>query len=1023
MKFSNHDERMYSQYNEEWFKDSVREAQKTVQRLLDIDRSPNLRLAEEVDHVYTDKYELANLLTNTAIISLVTVLDCLGLTKEVLQRMDANASKATTIRLGACQSCTFATEESVDIALPISKETKDTTTVSKDFGTDESVTTKSTIETIVKRVTRQHYTIDKEWQISIYFSTDVENRWVIQERKNASFDFVRDIPHDTKSAECQEPPFPAKSDIDPIDLSLTWLLEQIDTKELKSHFAVDTSPTNTKTKTPKQNVEIGKALDFFSDVNEWTLLVHALFADDYPRTIHSGKGSGEEKSLARGLEQLDSRSVFVPIIPLLEDRPSDVEVAIQNESTSGRDDPEAKAILSLAPTTKHIESDSMTRSPLLSTADTTAFLNEHIRTLAEVQTKLNQQYPNPETSTKLVSSAEAYLCVICLHTRQLVDRYTESINYIEQMLEKQLITAMNKRVNGADLEKFMKYHNDKMLSPSPVPFCYSIRRPNHYPDGIISIEAARGDHSALMEPIFTHVREVPCSSTKIPLNAATTVELTGKTYLHGWLNHQFGLSFSELPRVRLNARARQFSSFILLVGTMMSDSRMQPKDAIILRNKDELQIPLLLNELPTATEFKDAISSLSPQQQRFARAFRAMQLESSVLGICVIQIKPQLERLLNLPPNSLTKEMKLTEDLTELFVEYQVSSDLVSYDELGSTNTDQSARDKVSSVKEHVKAILSVIDEQKKEQLSEQHMKANMAWNRTLETSDDKDDDDDECDEEMSAEVFSISAMSQPVRKISRRLLGAKKAVGPLQCAYKLPNVPTRPPETDAYATVDIVSNQDHPGGERGEEYDLGSENKVPELSSNIPGSKVSDTGDMPNIAVLDFTAVPKILDNAIEFNDKEASIRSTTIELAKDGWNRNRQPNLLTMHETTSLSAIEIKSETNKAFDLLDALSRSGSLDIAFSELHVLVCATHRFEKSVIETVIQDNINPIEKLEMSTLLMASTILDVPAKDLVRNEKKRKLLAQSFPRLIADEANGIDSPARSTTSETTRSEI
>merc|ERR1712194_755738 len=95
-----------------------------------------------------------------------------------------------------------------------------------------------------------------------------------------------------------------------------------------------------------------------------------------------------------------------------------------------------------------------------------------------------------------------------------------------------------------------------------------------------------------------------------------------------------------------------------------------------------------------------------------------------------------------------------------------------------------------------------------------------------------------------------------------------------------------------------------------------------------------------------------------------------------------------------------DILSEKKKAFDLLDALSRSGSLAISFSELHVVICATHSFEKNVMETVIVDNINPIEKLEMSTLLMASTILDIPVRDLLHKEEERERLAVSFPRLL-----------------------
>ena len=48
--------------------------------------------------------------------------------------------------------------------------------------------------------------------------------------------------------------------------------------------------------------------------------------------------------------------------------------------------------------------------------------------------------------------------------------------------------------------------------------------------------------------------------------------------------------------------------------------------------------------------------------------------------MCIIQLKPQLEKLLNLPDDSLTKEIKLTQDLMEMFITYQIPSDLLSYD-------------------------------------------------------------------------------------------------------------------------------------------------------------------------------------------------------------------------------------------------------------------------------------------------------------------------------------------------------
>lgn len=75
---------------------------------------------------------------------------------------------------------------------------------------------------------------------------------------------------------------------------------------------------------------------------------------------------------------------------------------------------------------------------------------------------------------------------------------------------------------------------------------------------------------------------------------------------------------------------------------------------MVVRNKDEFTLPLECETIPTPKEFKDAIASLSPEQQEFCRAFRGMQLESTLFGVVVIQIQPQLEKLLNLAPGRLS---------------------------------------------------------------------------------------------------------------------------------------------------------------------------------------------------------------------------------------------------------------------------------------------------------------------------------------------------------------------------------
>jgi hypothetical protein len=56
-----------------------------------------------------------------------------------------------------------------------------------------------------------------------------------------------------------------------------------------------------------------------------------------------------------------------------------------------------------------------------------------------------------------------------------------------------------------------------------------------------------------------------------------------------------------------------------------------------------------------------------------------------------------------------------------------------------------------------------------------------------------------------------------------------------------------------------------------------------------------------------------------------------------------------------------------------------------------------------VIETIIQDNINPIEKLENTTLLVGSAIYGVPASGLIGNREDLQRLKQSFPVLLDEQ--------------------
>ncbi|KAL3903406.1 MAG: hypothetical protein SGILL_010459, partial [Bacillariaceae sp.] len=360
-----------------------------------------------------------------------------------------------------------------------------------------------------------------------------------------------------------------------------------------------------------------------------------------------------------------------------------------------------------------------------------------------------------------------------------------------------------------------------------------------------------------------------------------------------------------------------------------------------------------------------------------------------------------------------------------------VPSDLLSY---AGDGIDVSTKDKVDNVKSNVKAVMDVIEENKKKQLKEKEMEADMAIEERLaannreiellqmEMSDDYDYEScavpqrkvvkqkcrtraprmDGCappsartmQSSMVLHSHSFAASSAaPVAMESMAFGGAARAP-----VAKSMHQSASPFGKAVSTNKGSDSSPGAPGGSGGA-VEMTHSTQPPTDESHMSEGDFSALDAKSSETVVDFTSIPKKLDTAIEKFGQDCALRSTTIKTS-DTWTRQRQENLLTKAVTTTLGSGDIKTEKDKAFDLLDALSRSGSLPISFSETHVIVCVTHCFEKNVMETVIQDNINPVEKLEMSTLLIASTIHGVGAQNLIANGSERARLASSFPALI-----------------------
>lgn len=64
------------------------------------------------------------------------------------------------------------------------------------------------------------------------------------------------------------------------------------------------------------------------------------------------------------------------------------------------------------------------------------------------------------------------------------------------------------------------------------------------------------------------------------------------------------------------------------------------------------------------------------------------------------------------------------------------------------------------------------------------------------------------------------------------------------------------------------------------------------------------------------------------------------------------------------------------------------------------MIASTHCFEKSVVNAVVQDNANPIEKIERTHLLIDSLVHTVPVKELLRDGSEFQRIAKYSQALI-----------------------
>lgn len=770
--------------------------------------------------------------------------------------------------------------------------------------TSELFRTSTTKHQTFKRVTTYYYVSSFFWQFVGFRGTAAtrDNSFVIDER-NISFEV---------KTTWNAPPDSCKSfSFANTDLDLTWLFQHLD-NNLSPSFTIDRGAESCHT--PRRNMQITEAYVFFDYLSEWTWNALSL----------------------PGLSTVPVEPVFVPVIPLFEN------------NCAG-----------------HPATSLNTCNATLSLADLNAFLAEEQAGFQAVARQASDSFPARTNTSVKVSVVEVMLTTSLSHQQQIVASYKGGIDFIEGMLTTQLVAAIGKEVSANDFGDFIRFNSKRLFKAvfSPQDLSYSVRRPDHYPEGVVEI-LQTSPSVALPFPIHSFVRvdrpAVPVNST---LSGGTVISLNGPRFLHAAIFYEFG--GSGQPSLQLAARARQFSSFVLLVGSMISENEFRADIGIIIKDKDDLAIPLLLETIPTPKAFRDAIESLSPEQRAFAKAFRSMQLSNTLFAFAIIQIKPQLERLLKLPEDSLTKEIQLTQDLMRLFLDYQIPSDLLSFQGAN----DLAPQNKIAYVKAQVAQMNIFIASEKEAQLREKQQR----------------DAGTRVPQQIPA-VRGFVSVPEPyqvrvpraVRVPQQVPISKPKAVPvdvaqPYQVTINTPASPVSPVQSSTRSAS----------------------------TSNIPRNNES-LREVAVVKLTDYTAIPAILDERVFKYDEDASLRATILK-AGSNWLRHSQKGLLGDRTLESLDSGIQTAERQKAFDLLEALSKSGIMKFDDSEYHVVIGSTQSFDQTLLDTVIQKNENPIAQLERSEIIVATTVFDLPAIDLLAVDQIPRV-AGFTPKLFPDAA-------------------
>ena len=255
----------------------------------------------------------------------------------------------------------------------------------------------------------------------------------------------------------------------------------------------------------------------------------------------------------------------------------------------------------------------------------------------------------------------------------------------------------------------------------------------------------------------------------------------------------------------------------------------------------------------------------------------------------------------------------------EMFIKYQVPADLLSYD----GKPERELSHKIAEVKRNVSQIQEMVNEAKAKELEEKRLQAE--YERARRIAEERQRAEEEARrraEEMQRERHRAAERESrsSYREESSygmipqmQMMNRSAAVFDLEPSFGAS--PMLAQELDIPAEMERIEVEPPEPAAEAEPSEKAAENKPSDQN-------VAD--DEADELLIDYTQMPGKMDGLFNVHDKEGGVRPTKI---KPGtvWRKKFQKALLAQPSEKSLDKDGLRDEKNMAFDLLDALSKSG--------------------------------------------------------------------------------------------------